>query len=130
MARINIFDVDGEPHDFSARRSVIDMRYSEQRWDERNGFRISDHFGVYTVSPKELKRSEDAERAAIIEAYGRAPLDADAEPELASGATGGVELGSLPGCSKDNERKTLGNIREVSERIFGTDDDWFGTRNG
>jgi hypothetical protein len=119
--RIIIFDVDGNERDFSARRAIFDHRYTRQALP--GDYRISDARGSYFVNAKELKRCEDAELAELMEP---AP---EYEPELRSGRDGGYEINSIPDvCRDENFQRVLGGAREASERIFGWDDDFFGTR--
>jgi hypothetical protein len=122
MARIMIEDTEGNLRDFSARQSVIDLRYDRR---ERDGaYRISDHRQSYYVTAKNFDR---AMKAALDALFAEPP---EYEGTVRSGRDGGVTVGELPGCARiENERRVMRGMREAREKYFGTNDDFFGTRN-
>ena len=123
MARVMILDVDGNERDFSARQTVYDLRYN--RLDRDGGYRISDHIQSYRVSAKEYERASKAELDALMKGT---TFEAQYEGEIESGRTGGVEVGELPGCSAQNFQRVLGGAARASAKLFGHEDDFFGTR--
>jgi hypothetical protein len=124
MMRVMILDVDGNLRDFSARRDVRSTFYD--RSDPEGGYLISDHTGQYRVTLKAFDDAEKVELAAILEA-GIKPKPTH-EEWIETGRYAGVELGELPDCSAKNFQRVLGGAARASEKYFGHEDDFFGTR--
>jgi hypothetical protein len=97
------------------------LRYDRH---ERDGaYRISDHRQSYHVTAKEFDRAMKAELVAL---FAEPP---EHEGTVRSGRDAGATVGELPGCARlQNERRVLGGIERASEKYFGHEDDFFGTR--